>query len=85
MNREKTLSNDDLRSLGADESILDEPIELEYEDYTYTPPADQTVLSDGDLLDKLADRLLIHGRLELALPDTELGPRLALRKTLARL
>jgi len=66
-----------------EDMLLDEPIELEHENHE--PPEDQTVLSDGDLLDKLADRLLIHGRLELALPDTELGPRLALRKTLARL
>jgi hypothetical protein len=85
MNREKTLSNDDLRSLGADESILDEPIELEYEDYTYTPPADQTVLSDGDLLDKLADRIERVGRLEIVNIPSELPVRLALRKILARL
>ena len=83
MNREKTLSNDDLRSLGADEAILDEPIELEHEDHT--PPADQTVLSDSDLLDKLADWVERVGRLEIVNIPSELTARLALRKSLARL
>jgi hypothetical protein len=86
MNREKTLSNDDLRSLGADEAILDEPIELEREDHT--PPTDQTVLSDGDLLDKLADRIALHQDTQIDLTeDLQVigNPRLALRRCLARL
>jgi hypothetical protein len=59
------------------------PAKLEHEDHT--PPADQTVLSDSDLLDKLADWVERGGRVEIVHMPSELTARLTLRKTLARL
>jgi len=59
------------------------PAKLEHEDHT--PPADQTVLSDSDLLDKLADWVERGGRVEIVHMPSELTARLTLQKTLARL
>jgi hypothetical protein len=68
------------------EALLREPEELypnEHEDHT--PPADQTVLSDSDLLDKLSDLVVRVGRVEIVNVPNDLTARLALRKSLARL
>jgi hypothetical protein len=56
--------------------LLREPEELYPNEHE--PPADQTVLEDSDLLDKLADLLLCQG-------VSVLPHRLALRQALARL
>jgi hypothetical protein len=69
-----------------EDMLLDEPIELEHENHE--PPEDQTVLSDGDLLDKLADRIALHQDTQIDLTeDLQVigNPRLALRRCLARL
>ena len=81
MNRETTLSNEDLRNLAEDDAITDEPMERE----DHTPPTDQTVLSDSDLLDKLSDLVVRVGRVEIVNVPNDLTARLALRKSLARL
>jgi hypothetical protein len=65
------------------DEVLDEPIELECENHT--PPEDQTVFSDSDLLDKLADLMVRCGRVEIVDVPSELTARLALRQSLARL
>jgi hypothetical protein len=68
------------------ENVLREPEEL-YPN-KHEPPADQTVLSDGDLLDKLADRIALHQDTQIDLTeDLQVigNPRLALRRCLARL
>jgi deoxycytidine triphosphate deaminase len=66
-----------------EDMLLDESVELEHENYE--PPEDQTVLSDSDLLDKLADFIELVGKVEIVNMPSELTARLALRQSLARL
>ena len=94
-------TDDDVLDQGLKKYLMDRhnrdeepPAKLEHEDHT--PPADQTVLSDTDLLDRLADAvektgsvLIVPGDIGLPLrlvpSDDGLPPRLSLRKALARL